>query len=824
MKHWKLWLPTLTLAGLLVWWMIGGLQRDLLILKNGQSLLADEIYPVGKSVFYEDGITLDTISRSQVQQIIFGSLDDPSCYQPLLKAHFQDSMAKLSRLKPLTGWTGRGQQPLSPKGKWYLPLIVSGILSLLLFLVGLRGWRQYRRKKTTTTVDPTEKPFVPLADFSAVETLFLSLFKLKLGAPASAPAEIEKAPQKGAGPGQVLNLKVLHEDRWESRRMSLAPIGEGTGSKSQCFYVIFDTHMVVKIPPTPITDFEDYIARVRAETQIMVRLAPKICVIPNLAVILRRIHVFPDADSLPPAQLEDRYIRWLRKFPENQRFLTIGGSFVFFMDLARYYFLSHVAADFHGKAAGLAEEIKADVDILSDLSLFEGKYGHRGGELWPAFHKAYESFRVELKGAISQANEPVSLSDWNIKELYLASMAGREPGLATLSVSAGFRSLLENWLEQTAKSGTTLKQRYQQMLNHYTEKRLFNRSRPLMGGMVTNLLTLLAWIDDKKIGLRDLKPDNLLVAGNPDEYPHFLTSAQEYTIGLIDLETAVDFGNEGVDKISQPQLGGTPLYCTPSHFFPNVLLQQLYSDLPRVFHLQDWYAMIAIIFGVVTGDQLFKGTAYQIPMMMKSVMQTAAKKGDLKKKLLHFTRQFQDNTAIETREKIQLHTERLRSVNAHIPEKIQQRLAAHNKSELSATRQQLKQILDTQTAFNKGNNRQHLEKSSVTDLKKLRAGYKKQAGRAKLVSRFDELIRIKQKAETLAANGQLLTGSFPQVTIDSLLEMMFALVHAQLLSGIDLPPPDPAHGIPEPGQVGEKEMESTARILGYSATINIPSG
>jgi len=821
MKRWKLWLPTLALLGPLVWWTIGGLQKDLLILNNGQTLLADEIHPVGESVFYENGDTLDTLPRSEVQEIVFCSLDDPACYQPLLKAHFQDSMVKLSRLKLLVTWAGTWLDPLSPKGKLHVPLISGGILGLLLFLMVIRRWRPYHRKKTAPTVAPTEKPFVHLADFSALETLFLSLFKMRLGAPDSAPAKIEKSPQKYSGPGEVLLLKVLHEDKWEERRMTLAPIGEGSGSKSQCFYVIFDTHIVVKIPPTPITDFEDYITRVQAEAQIMERLSPRICVIPNLAAILGRIHPFPDADSIPPARIEDRYIRWLRRFPENQRFLTIGGSFVFFMDLARYYFLSHVAANFHNRAAGLAEEIKADVDILSDLSLFEGKYGHRGGELWPPFHKAYESFREEVNRVTAQADQPVPLSGWDIKKLYLAGMASREPDLAKLNVSVGFRSLMASWLEQTAKSGRPLKQRYQQMLNHYTERRLFSRSRPLMGSMVTNLLALLAWIDVKKIGLRDLKPDNLLVAGNPDNYPDFLTSAKKYVIGLIDLETAVDFGSDGTSAIPQPQLGGTPLYCTPSHFFPNALLQKVYSDLPLVFHMQDWYAMIAIIFSVVTGDQLFRNTARQITMMMKSIIQSRAEKETLKKKLLHFTRQFQNNAAVEIREKVEQHVKRLRSVSAHIPEKIQQRLAEHHQSELRITRQQLQQILDSQATFNKGNNRQRLEKSSVADLKKLRAGYKKRAGSKKLVSRFDELIRIKQRTETLAANGHLLAGTFPKVTIDRLLEIMFALVDNKLLSCIDLPPPDPALEMPKPEQVEKNELDEASDVLDYTATLSL---
>jgi len=605
--------------------------------------------------------------------------------------------------------------------------------------------------------------------------------------------------------------------------MSLAPIGEGTGSKSQCFYVIFDTHMVIKIPPAPITDFEEYIARVQAETDIMQRLAPRVCVIPNLAVILSRIHGFPDAEDIPPSQLEGRYIRWLRKFPDNQRYLTIGGSYVFFMDLARYYFLSHVVDGFHAVEAGLDEEVRADVEVLSDLALFEGKYGSRGSELWPVLHKTYETFRDQLEGAIVQTDEQVSLSDWNIKELYLGFMAGRDSSMANLKGSPHFKALFKDRLSRADTADAMLKQRYQQMMRHYTERRLFQRSRPLMGNMVTNLLKLLAWLDKKQVSLRDLKPDNLLVAGNPDDYPHFLTSAKNFTIGLIDLETAVDLKPGEGGAIRQPQLGGTPLYCTPSHFFPNKLLKGLYHDLSQVYHLQDWYAMIAIIFGALTGDHLFKGTAYQIPMMMKSVMQTAARKGNLKKKFLHFARQFQDNAAVETRDKIKLHQKRLKSVNAHIPEKVQQRLLMHIKGEWRQASRQLKKLLANETAFKKGDVRQRLEKSSLEELQRLRAVYKKRTGGEKLVGPLNDLIHLRQKIDTLSKRGSQLAGKFPKVSIDILLERMFAVVKTELLCNPALTTTTPAKALPTPTVVSEKEMEETARVLGYSATIHLPS-
>ena len=823
MKRWKWWLPAVAFLGLLFWWVNQGLQGSLLILKNEDVITADDVWASNDRVFYKQGITIQAIESRRVRQIVTGSWTDPTCYLPLLTAHFHNSIASLSNQKFSSAWTGVSQHPFFLQIKPQLPIVAESFLGLLLFLLGVRGWREHRRKRAAPTDAAPDDLFLRLADFSDVESLFLSLYKKKLGAPVSAPAEIEKAPRKDGWPGKVLNLKVLHEGKWQSRRMSLAPIGEGTGSKSQCFYVIFDTHMVIKIPPAPITDFDEYIDRVQAETEIMQQLAPRVCVIPNLAVILSRIHSFPDAEEIPPSQLEDRYVRWLRKFPDNQRYLTIGGSFVFFMDLARYYFLSHVADGFHAVEAGLNEEVRADVEVLSDLALFEGKYGPRGAELWPALHKTYETFREHLEGALVQTEEQVSFSDWNKKELYLGLMAGRDANLANLKGSPQFKALLQDRLARADTGDAMLKQRYQQLMRHYTETRLFQRSRPLMGNMVTNLLNLLAWLDKKQISLRDLKPDNLLVAGNPDDYPHFMTAAKNFTIGLIDLETAVDLRSAEKGEIQQPQLGGTPLYCTPSHFFPNKLLKTLYTDLAPVYHLQDWYAMIAIIFSAITGDPLFKGTAYQIPMMMKAVMQTAARKGNLKKKFLHFSRQFQDNATVEAREKFKLHRNRLQSVRAHIPDKVKQRLLAHIKAEWRQSNHQLKKLLANQAAFKKDDVRRRLEKSSLEELQKLRAGYQKRAGGEKLVGQLNELIRLRQKIDTLSNSGRQLAGKFPKVSIDILLKRMFALVKTELLAGLDLPAAKPAQDLPGPEHASAEELESTNRVLGYSATIHLPS-
>ena len=109
--------------------------------------------------------------------------------------------------------------------------------------------------------------------------------------------------------------------------------------------------------------------------------------------------------------------------------------------------------------------------------------------------------------------------------------------------------------------------------------------------------------------MRDLKPDNLLVAGDPAKYPLFLMNADEYELGIIDVETAVDFEKSKYRKVKQPLLGGTPFYATPSHFFSNAVLSEAFHNLNKILHLQDWYATLVMIFKTVTGELMFDHTA-----------------------------------------------------------------------------------------------------------------------------------------------------------------------------------------------------------------------
>ena len=90
---------------------------------------------------------------------------------------------------------------------------------------------------------------------------------------------------------------------WAKRRMTIGPLGEDAGSKSKCYYVIYDVHMVVKVPAKPVTDFEYYIGSIKKEVAIVNKLIPKECIVPKVSVILGQIHTFPYSEDIPAERL-----------------------------------------------------------------------------------------------------------------------------------------------------------------------------------------------------------------------------------------------------------------------------------------------------------------------------------------------------------------------------------------------------------------------------------------------------------------------------------------------------------------------------------------
>ena len=93
--------------------------------------------------------------------------------------------------------------------------------------------------------------------------------------------------------------------------MTIGPIGEDSGSRSTCYYVIYDDHIVVKISPTPLADFSKYIQNISSDNHIAKELSPRECLIPRVSVILKKIHPLQEGSRLPIELMEEKYIQLL---------------------------------------------------------------------------------------------------------------------------------------------------------------------------------------------------------------------------------------------------------------------------------------------------------------------------------------------------------------------------------------------------------------------------------------------------------------------------------------------------------------------------------
>jgi serine/threonine protein kinase len=185
--------------------------------------------------------------------------------------------------------------------------------------------------------------------------------------------------------------------------------------------------------------------------------------------------------------------------------------------------------------------------------------------------------------------------------------------------------------------------------------------------MIGNILDLLIVLEEKRVSHRDLKPDNLLVAGKSDNYPLFLLSADGYSIGLIDLETAVALESSEDRPIMQPHLAGTPAYATPSHFAMNGLLKEIHGNLTRIFHLQDWYAIVGILYEIIVGHRLFPKTGNLIPGLIQTLQQARMDHWNLKSVYLAVNEAFWKSARAEFVQKTESYHSQLEKVMVQLP-------------------------------------------------------------------------------------------------------------------------------------------------------------
>jgi serine/threonine protein kinase len=325
---------------------------------------------------------------------------------------------------------------------------------------------------------------------------------------------------------------------------------------------------------------------------------------------------------------------------------------------------------------------------------------------------------------------------------------------------------------------------YRKIIKDYIYGSSFEQNRPQMEAVSANLLDILAWFREKRVSMRDLKPDNLFVAGDPARYPLFLKSAQEFSIGIIDVETAVDFEKSKYKKIKQPMLGGTPFYATPSHFIKNDVLIFKFKNLGKILHLQDWHATLIMIYKVITGDLLFEQTA-RLFAEVRNLMVNANKPGGHQTDVFEeASRIFWHSAVSEFQVKMAESEKSLKAVVVDLTESVKYMFGKALVKEKKSIVKAIKKCVDSQIIFDKSHIRDHLLRCSYAKTCQFKADLENEAKRSGNLStpRTEAITFLHKLADLKALFGQhvyvqkFLSQPEPKMSAYDILTFMFNVV------------------------------------------------
>jgi serine/threonine protein kinase len=701
------------------------LKNNVVVMKSGAVITVYRTWDSGHVIFYQ--INNETFVANKFEIDYYGKADLKTIIKHIKFAISRQFANTNDNFKNFADDTGKS---LSQKSFWVMAILAStfGCIVILLVVHLILNNRQPGTEPELATQSPRQvqaPATLPNEDASDGITrsdilkYFLNLFRIQIGASPNAPMKMRSLSDNAAGPNIVYELQIKHRGDWMRRRMSIGPLGEEAGSKSKCFYVIYNVHLVVKIPAKPISEFEYYIESIKKEGEIVDKLAPKESIIPRVSVLLSLIHKLPDSSHLPTEKLEEKYVSWLRSNTEYQKNLKIKNTFVFFMDFSKYYFLGHIVDNLHDVKDAIAEEVIENAETIFDNQKFRGRYGKSKESIGIEIRQMYDKCQAAIRLFLTDSGVASNISLFRIQSWFLAHLAGK----AVDSKESGLSENLVHELNLLIKLNFTKYMdavtAYHNTITAYAHRIRFEQSKPQMAGIITNLLDLLAWLRTKKIAMRDLKPDNLLVAGNPSKYPLFLMNADEYELGIIDVETAVDFEPKKDRKVKQPLLGGTPFYATPSHFFSNAILKESFHDLNKILHLQDWYATLVMIFKTVTGELMFQHTA-RLFADIRNKIKFGQMQGMLESEIVaDVSRVFWRSALLEFRTKMNQKESLLKSIFFTVPDTAKHMFRDVLQQDIEATASKIKHCVSNQSAFESPQSRQRLIESSSEKIEQL---------------------------------------------------------------------------------------------------------
>jgi len=679
---------------------------------------------------------------------------------------------------------------LAPYCGPYLSVLLIGV-ALLLFYCLVRLVRNKksrpRREQAKSPVPPTateervqSPPEAKAADTSReihdadIVQFFLEIYQEQIGAGQNAESEWKEMDDTGFDSGRTYELRVRQNGEWVSRRMTMARVGDDGTSRSRCYYVIYDIHLVIKIPSKPIEDLETYVRALESDHEIGKRLGGRECIVPAASVLLRLIHPFTGEDRLSRNQIEEKYLTWLQKYPRFQSFLKIGPSFVFVMDLSRHFFLSHIIHDFHELSKKLHDEIVGYPDVVWENHGFEGRYAIENDPQVEAIRRVFDVFEKHALPIFKKADSRASR--YAMQKWFLIYLAGRPVDAEEKFLTPELANKINDLLARVFEKHADVIEAYRITVRSCIQSVTVSQNRQRLSGLQANSLELLADLRRGGVAIRDLKPDNLLVAGDRCRYPDFLDSPTNYTLGLIDVETAAVFRDES-GKPRQPLLGGTPSYATPSHLVTNETLGDCFADVGRILHLQDWYAVIGILYAVVTGERLFHQSGKMI-IGFKSVLTRSRDDRRVQGGIFkESSRMYWYGAKSEFSQKMRQKEDVLKNIKIAVPPAVSGMFQSELQLERKQLHQDIRKFVAGQSVFRNPQTCKALVDSPRSKITRLKLKWKKdQGGQHPGLEILKRLEDMKMEDEKLAELLKLVARPGLQLAAYDLLVFMFHLV------------------------------------------------
>jgi len=759
---------------------------QVIILKDEQAIITEESWVVGDSLFYRSGEETNAISMDQVFDVKQrGLINKGYGIWVIIKRHlapWKHKSIDIVSQAQIEKWDIKKWAPTVG-----FVLMGLGLCLTLYFIIKKIVRLSKKRKARSGDALGQGKSQRIYEGQELIVNFFLSIFRAQKGLPSTAEAMFRPVDTRRPDGNSTYELRVKTGDDWTSRRMTIGPIGEDSGSRSKCYYVIYDDHIVVKVTPKPLVDFERYVQSINRDNQIALLLAPRECLVPRIAVILKKIIPHQVNSDQPIESQEKQYIKWLTENIESQSHLKIGDGFAYFMDLSKYFFLGHILQRIHSIEDKMSDEILKHPTLLWSNVDFEARYGTQNADICDQLNPVYTSFHTRIYDLLQQHHMDGAVSEFNLKEWFLVYLSGSKPTTAELDAKPSVFSEMYATTMKLFNEKRAAVESFRRMIRSYVLSRNLKQHSSAISSMIINLLDLLYWLDKKKLAMRDLKPDNLLVAGNPTKFPQFLGSATMYSIGLIDVETAVSYDAADPKEIRQPPLGGTPTHATPTHQLRNSTIVEVYKDLPLILHLQDWYATAAMLYQVVTGERLFEKTAKHLIKLKKIIKERSAKGSKSTPGLKEISLSFWRMALQEFDTKSAENEKKLRFINQIMSPESNSMLLDKISVTQKSVQKAVQHLVDSQKIFKGDKIIKNLVAAPPLKIHHFRIKFNDEKARQlspedrQAATKFlNDLIYLKRQSEHLMLTSNLLSKSVPAISAYDLLKAMFIVVHVQM--------------------------------------------